>query len=271
MNDGFTDDDPIHDDISNLISDNSDFSDESDEDFPVRKICCCTIDMYNVLVMSFSFLGLFIAFNPLQRFFFFFFFPSLQSTTQTGNTGYIGIAVLYGVIAATTLVSSGIVKKMGEKLSLILGASSYVLYIFVLLLMIKVEMSSAALQAMYYSINVVTGVGGFFFFKGSVLWTAQGSLVALSASKKTLGLFNGIFFCVFMVNYLVGGIITQNVLNKTEGGQTLLYIIFTILGCVSWGGFFFIRPTSRGLILLLKKKKKFFFFFFSSLSFSLQL
>lgn len=53
-------------------------------------------------------------------------------------------------------------------------------------------------------------------FGAAVLWTSQGSLLTVMSSKDTLGLFNGIFWGLFMGNYVIGGLITQvcfNLLN----------------------------------------------------------
>ena len=75
----------------------------------------------------------------------------------------------------------------------------------------------------------------------AVLWTSQGSLLTVMADKGTLGGFNGIFWSVFMVNYVIGGIITQFVLKSTS--STVLYIVFSCMAGVSVLGLLLIRTT----------------------------
>lgn len=138
-----------------------------------------------------------------------------------------------------------------------LGASTYFVYIGALLLRQFVPSVSIAV---YY---VASGVIG---FGAAVLWTAQGSLLTVMSSPDTLGMFNGIFWAIFMCSYLVGGLITQFVphgsaaqpgANQTalalittesaSNGDTLatLFIIFTALAGVSVLALLALRGTTR--------------------------
>ncbi len=74
-----------------------------------------------------------------------------------------------------------------------------------------------------------------------MLWTSQGSLLTVMADKGSLGGFNGIFWSVFMVNYVIGGLITQFVLNNTD--SSVLYIIFSCMAGASVLGLLLIRTT----------------------------
>ncbi len=75
----------------------------------------------------------------------------------------------------------------------------------------------------------------------AVLWTSQGSLLTVMADKGTLGGFNGIFWSVFMINYVIGGIIAQFVLKNAS--STVLYIVFSCMAGASVLGLLLIRST----------------------------
>lgn len=80
---------------------------------------------------------------------------------------------------------------------------------------------------------------------GSLLYTAQGSFVALNAPTGKLGMFNGIFFAIYMMNYAVGGLITQFVLDPQH--PLFLTIVLTAIG----GGsaiFLFLLHQVRGFV-----------------------
>jgi hypothetical protein len=95
----------------------------------VKDTACCgpvTIAVFNATWVGICFLGLFSSFNPIQ---------SLQSGTAKHNLGFYGIAVLYGVFSVSTLVSSQVVRILGQKLGLFLGALCYLIYIATLLIL----------------------------------------------------------------------------------------------------------------------------------------
>jgi hypothetical protein len=59
----------------------------------------------------------------------------------------------------------------------------------------------------------------------------QGSFVALNAPPGKLGFYNGLFFAIYMLNYAVGGLITQFVLDPLH--PLFLMIVLTSIGGVS--------------------------------------
>lgn len=175
----------------------------SDMEDTVKTRPCCgrmTIGTFNVVWCGLCFLFLFGSFNPIQ---------SLQSNTARKSFGFVGIAVLYGSFSVASLFASQFVRLVGQRLGLFLGALCYLLYIGTLLVLILVpSLSDTSYQALYFTASSVIGIGA------SVLWTSQGSLLAVMAGKKNLGALNGIFWSLFMVSYIFGGLITEFVLKK---------------------------------------------------------
>jgi len=87
----------------------------------------------------------------------------------------------------------------------------------------------------YYIASGVIGIGA------ALLWTAQGSIVTVMSSPATLGFYNGVFWGIFMMNYVSGGLITQFVIN--DSGPVLLYTIFSSIAGMGVLGLLFIRTT----------------------------
>ena len=169
----------------------------------VKSRPCCgklSIGTFNVVWTGACFLLLFGSFNPIQ---------SLQSSTARSSYGFNGIAVLYGCFSVASLVASQFVRLVGQRLGLFLGALCYLLYIGTLLILALVpSLDNTEYQALYYSASAVIGIGA------SVLWTSQGSLLAVMAEKNNLGALNGVFWSLFMISYIFGGLITNFLLKK---------------------------------------------------------
>ena len=194
---------------------------------------CCgrlSVGLWNVLWMGICCFGLFSCFNPIQ---------SLQSSTAPAGYGFIGIGVLYGAFSVATLVSSQIVRVLGQKLGLFLGALCYAVYVVTLLILRLTEFQPGlGYEVVYYLASAVIGIGA------ALLWTSQGSIVTIMATPATLGFYNGVFWAAFMSNYLAGGLITEFVLGTaTNASEIRLYIIFSTLAVSSVLGMLLIRST----------------------------
>jgi MFS family permease len=183
-----------------------------DDDVKTRRCCgCMTIGTFNVVWCGLCFLFLFGSFNPIQ---------SLQTSLPTNparaSYGFIGIAVLYGSFSVASLFASQFVRLVGQRLGLFLGALCYLLYIGTLLILALVtSLSDSSYAALYFTASSVIGIGA------SVLWTSQGSLLAVMAEKSNLGALNGIFWSLFMVSYIFGGLITEFVLKRYEQSKLI--------------------------------------------------
>jgi len=77
-------------------------------------------------------------------------------------------------------------------------------------------------------------------FGAGILWCALGEYISESATDKSKGYMNGLFWFWYMGSQAVGPQIAATVLR--EGYKTtFMYATLALLGFISWLSFFFIR------------------------------
>ncbi len=201
--------------------------------FDSERVCCGRLPAgpYNIIMTAIVLFFAFLSFNPVQ---------AMQANLY--NDAYLSLGILYACLCLFNIVSAGVVKVMGEKWAMLLGGLFFYSWMVnqVLMAQFVVEPLIAAnstaapmlfdlkaelppiFKATYFGTSALMGVGG------SLLYTAQGSFVALNAPVGRLGVFNGIFFAIYMLNYAVGGLITQFVLDPQN--PLFLTIVLTALG-----------------------------------------
>ncbi|KAG2383193.1 hypothetical protein C9374_004530 [Naegleria lovaniensis] len=129
--------------------------------FPlISKLSKCTLvdkGLFNVFNLGFSFFLLFCSYETTQNFL----------TTIREEEGFIALFVLYTAFAFASFVSPSFCTLVGEKITVIIGSSGYILFVF-----------SAAIEssALLYLTAAYNG------FCAALLWTSQGSLLTLSAN-----------------------------------------------------------------------------------------
>jgi len=173
----------------------------------------------NVVVLGLSFCLLFVAFSSTQN---------LQ-TNLNGDLGFWSLSVLYLVFAPANFISPYVVLLVGEKVSLIIGAVCYCVYIAA---NIHVEKP------------LLLGASAIIGFGAAVLWTAQGSVVIHSAPPGKLGAYNGLFFGIFQWAQVIGNLLAGILLSRGSS-NTLLFLVLTIIGACSLFGFVFVRQTKK--------------------------
>eukprot|EP00026_Physarum_polycephalum_P007730 Phypoly_transcript_07795.p1 GENE.Phypoly_transcript_07795~~Phypoly_transcript_07795.p1 ORF type:complete len:431 (+),score=39.49 Phypoly_transcript_07795:56-1348(+) len=171
----------------------------------------------NVLVLSFSFCLLFSAFNTAG---------SLQ-TSLNGNLGYWSNGILYIVFAVATFVSPWFVINFGEKITLLIGAACYTLYI---------GANIRVTEAFLFTASGIIGFGA------ALIWTAQGSVILHSAPLAKLGAYNGIFFGIFQWSHVIGNVIAGELLEDGTPKSTLFLVLTIVAGC-SLIGFVCVRQS----------------------------
>lgn len=80
-------------------------------------------------------------------------------------------------------------------------------------------------------------------FGASILWVGQGLYVNECSNADNKGFFFGLFWCIFMLSQIFGGLIAAFVVSNFS--QTLM---FTVMGCFAFLGFV--------LFLFLRKPEK---------------
>lgn len=153
--------------------------------------CCGTMsaELASVVLVGVAFLVIFSAFNTAQDY----------ATTLLGRSlGNIALSVLYAAFIASLFVSPRITQRLGHKASLIGGGACYGIFMTAQLTYFGTGGSSG-----HFAMLVVfaAGVNG---FGASLLWTAQGNLLAAASNEENRGSRAGLFWALFMGCFVVG-------------------------------------------------------------------
>ena len=184
-----------------------------------------TFQILKLLLLSVSFLLMFLAFNGLRFSFFFLFWvfkyhsSSFITGTQTimsslleAKLSSVSLSCIYiAFTLSSLLLSSAFVIFVGVKWSLFVGGVLYLGFIV------------ANIYPMFETLipfAILLGVGA------AIIWTAEGSYVTKAAvgfaqltkkpERSSMGLFNGIFFGIFQLSMLIGNIISSLVLSGSD-------------------------------------------------------
>jgi len=163
--------------------------------------------LINTIVLGVSFCILFVAFSSTQN---------LQ-TNLNGKLGYWSLSVLYMVFAPANFISPYIVLLVGEKVSLLIGAACYCVYIAANIVVTEPTLLGA---------SAIIGFGA------AILWTAQGSVVIHSAPADKLGVYNGLFFGIFQWAQVIGNLLAGVLISKGTNNK-VLFLILTVVGSSS--------------------------------------
>lgn len=164
------------------------------------------IRLFRLVHMSFSMLGIFIAYNALQN----------LVSSFLGVLGYWSVATIYISFSfSAALIGPSVVAYLKPKLSLFIGALCYTSFVV-----------ANKWPMLWTLIPTATALG----IGASILWTAEGTYLTTVASNyaaclgkprsSAMGLFNGIFFAVFQVNQIVGNLIAGFILSKSSDSGT---------------------------------------------------
>jgi MFS transporter, NAG-T family, sugar:H+ symporter len=175
-----------------------------------RKFPLCggrlSVQMYNTLMVGSVFFFVFLAFNTTQNF----------ETTVNADTGHVSLAILYSCFAFFNVISGFVVRSIGNRLSLVLGALAYAVY---------VASNIKVFVPVFYACSALLGVGA------SLIWTSQGAFLARQSTPDTFGFISGIFWAMFQANGAVGNTIAASLLNS---GQTpsFVFAVLTVMALI---------------------------------------
>ncbi len=207
--------------LLSLVDEVTTKSPDSEEDvglFDEERVCCGRLPAgpYNIVMTALVLFAAFLAFNPVQ---------SLQSTLY-GDESYVALGILYAFLCLFNIVASGCVKLMGEKWAMLLGGLFFFAWLVNQVLMHRFYDAPGVLhKIMYFGTSALMGVGG------SLLYTAQGSFVAMNAPKGKLAFYTGLFLCLYLSNYFFGGLIMQFV--PVDKNNDILLIVLTAVGALA--------------------------------------
>ncbi|ELR13602.1 uncharacterized protein ACA1_037740 [Acanthamoeba castellanii str. Neff] len=176
--------------------------------------------LFNALILSVSFFLIFFAFSTTQN---------LESSLVPGKMGFWSLAALYASFCISSLfIASPIANLLPPRFALLVGGAAYI------------PLTAANLYPAWGTLipaAVVLGCGA------GVLWTAQGSYLTAAASnyarsqnkesKSAMGLFTGIFFCIFQLTQVVGNLVAGCIFmyggsNQDQARDILFYIFLGV-------------------------------------------
>ena len=137
---------------------------------------------FNIILCAASCAVLFSASNTLQNY---------ATTLFPGNLGAISLAVLYATAGISVFAAPALTHSLGEKSTMLLGASCYVVYLISLLWLSP---------AVVITTSVVIGFGA------AILWVALGSFLTNNSTAATYASNTGLFWSIFQFKMAIWSI-----------------------------------------------------------------
>jgi MFS family permease len=170
----------------------------------------------NIIICALSFAILFSAYNTLQNF---------ATSLFPGSLGNLSLGLLYAVAGVSVFAAPWVTATLGEKSTMLLGASCYVVYLVSL-----VWLSPALVIAT----SCVIGFGA------AVLWVALGSFLTHNSTTETYAANTGLFWSIFQFNNVFGNLVTWAVLSNLPSSTPELYLGFAAVAGVGTLGLLFL-------------------------------
>ncbi|KNC51481.1 uncharacterized protein AMSG_12087 [Thecamonas trahens ATCC 50062] len=192
----------------------------------VFKLCGVGLGEYNVgnvIVVATAFCGLFTSFNSLQNF----------ETSLNKSLGFFSLGILYTCLALSTFIAPAVVRTLGNRISLCIGAFTYCMFI------------AANIHVEAYILLPVAGIMG---VGAGVLWTAQGAHLAQSSDAGQMGKMSGLFFSIFQINQVTGNLLVAVLLHVGINVHVVI-IILTGIALLFSLLLLAVKPTYPGSLL----------------------
>jgi MFS family permease len=129
------------------------------------------------------------------------------------------MAVLYFTFSFSSFLSTAIVGKLGMKLSLIIGGLCYFFWVFCFLapaFYADNKDSTLFLLNRTFIITIVLIASAINGFGAGILWVSCGKYISECACDANKGVFNAIFWSIFMMSQILGNLIGGLVLNSAK-------------------------------------------------------
>jgi hypothetical protein len=197
-----------------------DFNDEVTRLHNVPQTASRDWRFFNVIVLGFSFLLVFTAFQTCSMVETLVLEGAKHDRNDTDDTyvgkGYTSLSIVYGVFAASNWIAPSIVAVLRPKWSMILGAALYSIFIGFFLRPMAVTL---------YIASALVGVGA------AVLWAAQGNFLTINSTTETMTRNTGIFWALLQGSLLFGNLFVyfsfRDITFIPEHTRTLLFIVLT--------------------------------------------
>ena len=164
----------------------------SEDDQPPLRTCGLARNFYNLMVLSFSFLLLFIGFATAQSF----------AAPLLGDLGSISLLVLYTFFTGGGLVAPYIVRRLGTTTALVISAATYAAYVASFIYLVTpVLLVTAAMNGLL----------------GNVLWTAHGMKMSEITSEANKGRYFALFVGILSLQLIPGNLVGSYLLDGGGG------------------------------------------------------
>uniref|UniRef100_A0A3B4ZLS9 Major facilitator superfamily domain containing 11 n=1 Tax=Stegastes partitus TaxID=144197 RepID=A0A3B4ZLS9_9TELE len=182
----------------------------------------------NIVILGFGFMFMFTAFqtcgNIEQTV-----IKSFNSTEFHGS-GYTSMSIIYGVFSASNLIAPSVVTVIGPQLSMFFSGLLYSGYI---------AMFIHPYTWSFYTASVLVGIGA------AILWTAQGNVLAINSTDRTIGRNSGIFWALLQFSLFLGNLYIycawHGHVHITDKDRQTVFISLTVISLVGCFLFFLIR------------------------------
>ena len=146
------------------------------------------------------------------------------------NLGFINLTVVYLTFAFMSLFGVPITNKLGTSLTLVLSAFTYAVWVaaFILPAYKEENKSESISDAAIYSTQILSAA--FLGAGAGPLWVSCSNYLAECSTNDNKGRFNGLFFCIFQMGNVFGGLVSGSLIqnfSKVTLYTTMACICFT--------------------------------------------
>jgi len=160
----------------------------------------------------------------------------VKSIAQQYNihwNGYYSLCIIYLVFSLSNWLAPSTVSFLGPKVSMIIGGSTYVLFIANFLYPVEFGL---------YLTSVLLGLGA------AIIWTAQGNYLTINSNPDTVSRNSGIFWAIFQCSLLFGNLFVYFEFQGEEEisltTRLIVYGALSIVGILGIGLLFFLGSQS---------------------------
>ncbi|EDO32720.1 predicted protein [Nematostella vectensis] len=185
----------------------------------------CDVRFWNVIVMGFSFMFVFTAFQTTSIIEVCY----IASFRLIKNSRTHSLGIVYSVFTFSNWVAPSVVGFFGPRASMIAGGICYLLFILAL-----IEPKTWTL----YLGSVIIGFGA------SIIWTGQGNFLTINSDKETMPRNSGIFWALLQCSLLFGNLFVYFEFKGStidDATRRTVFIVFSVVCGIGIGMMFLMR------------------------------
>jgi len=181
---------------------------------------CIEFRLYNILVLGFSFMLIFTAFQTCQM---------VEKTvldseaknhngTEVGSA-YTSLGILYASFSISNWAAPPVVAFIGPKMAMFVGSLLYLLFVV------------QFLKPMLWALYLCSGLVG---FGAAIMWVGQGNFLTINSDQQTVARNSGIFWAMLQCSLLWGNLyeyfVFQGKTEISDAQRTSLFIALSAAG-----------------------------------------